>query len=170
MKTGALKKFAYEIVASVIGACGLGGMIVSIVCRSGALLEEDPYAFLASVASAFLLGFFLGMSLRFPGRFRARKEAKRSAIEEENLLRKAHRNDFEAMSADEKWLIKKLATSGRYISNGSTRTEWILSLPTACGYVSVSEIDKWKCRLSLNEEGAALVEHCKDLLAETASE
>lgn len=170
MKTDTLKKFAYEIAASVIGACGLGGVIVSIVRRSGTLLEEDPYAFLASVASAFLLGFFLGMSLRFPGRCRERKEAKRSEIEKENLLRKAHRNDFEAMSADEKWLIKKLATSGKYISNGSTRTEWILCLPTACGYVSVSEIDNGKCRLRLNEEGADLVEHCADLIAETTSE
>lgn len=159
MKTGALKKFAYEIVASVIGACGLGGMIVSIVCRSGALLEEDPYAFFASVVFAFILGISIGMFFRTPER-----------LKEMRLSIERHRNDFEAMTADEKWLIKKLATSGRYISNGSTRTEWISCLPNAHVYVSVSEIDKGKCRLRLNEEGAALVEHCKDMLAETASE
>lgn len=159
MKTGALKKFAYEIVASVIGACGLGGLIVSIVCRSGTLLEEDPYAFLASMAFAATVGFSIGMFFRTPER-----------LNEMRLSIERHRNDFEAMSADEKWLIKKLATSGRYISNGSTRTEWILCLPTACGYVSVSEIDHGKCRLRLNEEGAELVEHCADLLAETTPE
>lgn len=159
MKTGTLKKFAYEIVASVIGACGLGGLIVSIVCRSGTLLEEDPYAFLASMAFAATVGFSIGMFFRTPER-----------LKEMRLSIERHRNDFEAMSADEKWLIKKLATSGKYISNGSTRTEWIDCLPKAHGYVSVSEIDHGKCRLRLNEEGIELVEHCEDLLAETASE
>lgn len=159
MKTDTLRKFAYEIIASVIGACGLGGLIVSIVCRSGALLEEDPYAFLASMAFATTVGFSIGMFFRTPER-----------LNEMRLSIERHRNDFEAMSADEKWLIKKLATSGRYISNGSTRTEWILCLPTACRYVSVSEIDHGKCRLRLNEEGAELVEHCADLIAETALE